>query len=74
MATIKIREIQLEIKDLTTAQSVKITGGDNPGMAPEGAYEAGVGVASGCHGIAESSRGGGGGNRDKDFWACISLM
>jgi hypothetical protein len=67
MATIKIREIQLEIEDLTTAQSGKITGGDNPGMAPEGAYEAGVGVA-------ESSRGGGGGSRYNDFWACISLL
>ena len=40
--TIKIRDINLEMENLITEQTKKINGGDNPGMAPPGAYEAGV--------------------------------
>jgi hypothetical protein len=63
MATIKICNLQVEIEDLTTAESEEITGGDNPGMAPPGAYEAGV---SGCHGATGGSKEG--------FWECIMML
>jgi hypothetical protein len=40
--SIKIHDIRLEVEDLTTAQIEKVNGGDNPGMAPDGAYQYGV--------------------------------
>jgi hypothetical protein len=48
MSTIKIRDINPEVEDLADAKAEKVNGGDNPGMAPPGAYE--YGVTGGCGG------------------------
>jgi hypothetical protein len=40
--SIKIHDIHPEMENLTTVQIEKINGGDNPGMAPPEAYQAGV--------------------------------
>jgi hypothetical protein len=52
MSTIKINDIQPEMGDLTEAQTEKVNGGDNPGMATPGDYEAGV--AAYCQGLTTS--------------------
>jgi hypothetical protein len=63
MSTIKIHDIQPEVENLTESQTENINGGDNPGMAPPGAYE--YGVTGGCGGAMGSL---------DSFMECLSYM